>query len=281
MLSIGQNRVRRALLLGLSLFLFRSSVNPTCAYSQAGSVAPIAILQAQDPLPADAEKLLQRSLRGSNNGDCAYYELLMQAEDLAAEAGANLLKIISRSNHSRTQPCDGLEVALYRTASPRQAEKTFRWDGTRRLTWEDFKGPIRAGSADRTAAETSCGIAVETSLVSSGGKARIYVFNTFEKHASWVRPGKEQDGILEHEQGHWDICELYTRKMQDRFDRTHITGATLNRMVNQIYNEVSREYIERQEQYEEETQHGVVEEAQRRWTLQIAKELNREMTGRL
>ena len=199
----------------------------------------------------------------------------------ATGAGANMLKLVSRSKHNRSQPCDGIEVAFYKSLSPRSAEQSFRWNAARPLSWEDFQGPIRAGSAARTAAETSCGIAVETSLVPSGGKARIYVFNTFDKRASWVKPGKESPGILEHEQGHWDICELYTRKMQARFDRIHITGANLNRTVNEIYNAVSREYLERQEQYEEETKHGVTEEAQQRWTRMILKELEEDMTGRL
>jgi len=239
--------------------------------------AILSILQPDDAVPPDAVKLKEISLSGNSYGqDCAYYELLLKAKELAAEAGANILKIKAKAPHSRSQRCDRIEVAFYQSADPRKAEQSFRWHSARQLNWDDFKGPVRAGSGARTAAETSCGIAVETSLVVNSGIARVFVFNTFDKRGSWVRAGKDLPGVLEHEQGHWDICELYTRRMQARFDEQQITGATLNRKVNEIYNEVSREYIERQEQYEQDTQHGMVAEQQQHWTRLIAGELQQK-----
>ncbi len=238
----------------------------------------LAILQPDDAVPKDAVKLREVSLTGNNYGqECGHYELLLQARRMAVEAGANVLKIKVRTQHSRTQRCDGLELAFYLSPDPRSAEQSFVWNAARPLSWDDFAGPVRAGSADHTAAETNCGIAVETNLASSGGKARVYVFNTFDKRTSWVRPGKDLPDILAHEQVHWDICELYTRRMQARFDKTHITGATLKRKVNEIYQEVSREYEEYQEQYEQETQHGTIAEAQQRWARMIAKALMQDI----
>jgi hypothetical protein len=279
---ISPKRWRRIITIALAGLLFTHPIISFSGNTNAGADTLLAVLQPEDAVPGDALKLKEVSLNGNSYSmDCSYYELLQQAENMAAVSGANLLKINKRTTHSRSQPCDGLKVTFYRSPEPRKAEQSFRWHADRPLTWDDFTGPVRTASGDHTAAETNCGIAVETSLAPSGGKAKVYVFNTFDKRSSWVREGKDLPAVLEHEQGHWDLCELYTRKMQARFDSEDITGAVLSRKVNEIYNEVSREYMQRQEQYEQDTQHGIIAEAQQRWTKLISGELGRVMTERL
>lgn len=242
---------------------------------RSGSTGNIAILQIEDPVPRGAEKITQRFFTGNGKaGGCSYYELLLAAEESAYAVGADVLKIVSRSSHSRSQRCDGVEVAFYRSGNPRSAEQSFRWNTDHRLTWDDFRGSIRRGADRNIAAETSCGIAIETSLVANNEVAKVYVFNVFDKQQSWVREGYDRDDVLQHEQGHWDICEIYTRKMQARFDAARITGANLKQQVARIYDEVSNEYLARQEQYEAETEHGIIDSEQNRWTEMLQNELN-------
>ncbi len=234
----------------------------------------LAILQPEDAAPQNAQKLSQRVFGGSNqNGACTYFELQQVAESAAAAAGANVLHIISKTQHSRSQPCDAVEVAFYRGSNPRQAEQSFRWNRGRKLTWDDFRGKVRNGAGDHIAAETSCGIAIETSLTGSGSLAKVYVYNTFDKQQSWVRRDFDRDDVLRHEQGHWDICELYTREMQRRFDNARIRGDHLKEDVEKIYDGVSRAYEARQELYEQQTMHGTVLSEQQRWTQMLATEL--------
>ena len=234
----------------------------------------IAILQPEDEVPRDAQRVDERYFTGStNDGACAYYELLLEASRYATANGANVMQVVSRKAHSRTQRCDGIEVAFYNAANPYLPEQSFRWDTTHPLTWEDFRGGIRRGAGDHIAAETSCGIAIETNLAGAGDAVKVYVFNTFDKQQSWVREGFRLPDVLQHEQGHWDICELYTRRMQARFDAAHITGVSIHDDVSRIYDEVSAEYLARQELYEQETQHGTIEREQQRWSRMIADEL--------
>jgi hypothetical protein len=244
--------------------------------SLAGANDPIlAILKTEDAVPQSAVKVKQISFTGDDFAKgCSYYELLLRAQQTAAGLDANMMKVVSHVSHSRTHPCDEIEVAFYKDPAPRASEQTFQWSAARPLTWDDFIGPKRQGAGDRIAAETSCGIAIETNLVTTNGKAKVYVFNTFEKGTSWVLPGSTNPEVLQHEQCHWDICELYTRRMQARFDNANITGATLNQQVNRIYDEVTREYTERQEEYEQDTQHGTIPDRQDYWTRMIAQELN-------
>ena len=245
-----------------------------CRATESSSDTVLAVLLQEDPAPSGMKSLGTDRLTGDDYSDsCAYYQLLLQGERIARDKGANVLKIVKRYNHTAGRQCDEVDVAFYKADDPRKVEQSFSWNAKRPLTWDDFLGPVREEAGSQVAAETSCGIALETNLVTNSGIARVYVFNTFDKRKSWVRPGKKFADILAHEQVHWNICELYTRKMQALFDQTAITGASLSSIVNEIYNKVSKEYIARQQQYEEETQHGTIEPAQQAWILAIQKEL--------
>lgn len=159
------------------------------------------------------------------------------------------------------------------------AENSFSWDANRRLSWDDFQGAVRRGAPGRFAAETSCGIAIETNRVRSYEKVRVKVSNSFDRDRSWVRSGNANPEVLRHEQCHWDICELYTRIMQARFDAADITGANLKSEVQRIYDEVSNAYLARQEQYEQDTRHGTIPGEQQRWEELIARELAAAVAG--
>ena len=106
------------------------------------------------------------------------------------------------------------------------------------------------------------------------------MYNLFYTAQSWVKPDAKLPGILEHEQGHFDLCEIYTRKLRERlskFDlptsRPALNEADFKLALINIYNEVSGEYEARQDAYEQETLHGTNISAQKRWQEMIACEL--------
>lgn len=149
----------------------------------------------------------------------------------------------------------------------------FSWTSSHRLTWEDFRGSIPSGRGS-VAAETSCGIGFETNVISHGVPAHFRVYNTFSMQRSWVRPDAMTREVLEHEQGHFDLCELYTRKLRARFNAAEgITPENLKRITHSVWAEVHGEYAEQQEQYEEETAHGLNRDRQIAWTERLEKEL--------
>jgi hypothetical protein len=149
----------------------------------------------------------------------------------------------------------------------------FSWDSRHRLTWDDFRGPVPTGRGN-VAAETSCGIGFETNTITRGTPVRFRVYNTFSMQRSWVRPDAMTAEVLEHEQGHFDLCELYTRKLRARFNSTEgITVDNLKRITRSVWAEVHGEYAEQQELYEEETAHGLNREGQVAWTARLEKEL--------
>jgi len=148
----------------------------------------------------------------------------------------------------------------------------FQWNEHARLTWDDFKGEVKAPH-DESAAATNCGIGFKTSMPTAGGKPEIIVYNVFYTNKSWVRPDARIQSILDHEQGHFDLCEIYTRKLKERTNNFDLTAPGAKQKLMHIYAEVSSEYETRQQAYELETIHGTNLAEQRKWQGIIATEL--------
>jgi hypothetical protein len=150
---------------------------------------------------------------------------------------------------------------------------TFEWKEHSKLSWEDFRGPV-GNPNDATVAVTHCGMGFKTGSAKDGEKPEITVFNKFYTEKSWVMGDAKLPEILEHEQGHFDLCELYTRKLRVELEKVDFSKPNARKTMYDVYYQVNAEYEERQQQYEDETTHGTIDKEQKRWTATIGQELN-------
>ena len=157
-------------------------------------------------------------------------------------------------------------------ASNNTAKDKFQWMEHAKLSWEDFRGDVNA-THEESAAATCCSIGFKTKAPAAGGKPEIIVYNTFYVNKSWVRTDARIASILDHEQGHFDLCEIYTRKLRDRMHDIDLATPGMKQTLMQIYAEVSKEYEARQQAYEQETTHGTDIATQKKWQDMIANEL--------
>ena len=171
----------------------------------------------------------------------------------------------------------GEEKTLKTAAAPATAE--FHWSDHSKLSWDDFKGGIGTDE-EEVAAATHCGIGFRTtSPATTDDKPVIEVYNLFYANKSWVKPDAKVPEILTHEQGHFDLCEIYTRKLRSRLSKFDLPAnpqaftTDIKSALVAIYNEVSNEYESQQQAYEEETIHGTDIAGQKKWTDLIAQEL--------
>ncbi len=232
------------------------------------------VLQPDDPIPVGARKI-QIIEVGKTETINSYSALMNSARQLAAKSDANIIKINTIKAKNSSNVYDYLSATLYKAEQPHKYEKEFAWDKNRKLTWDDFRGPIREDMGDQVAAATFCGIGFETNAIDNkANKVQVLVYNTFMTNQSWVRNEVKNKDILGHEQCHFDICELYTRKMREKMQHIDVPASQIKNVLNHIYDEVSSEYEARQEQYEQETEHGLIDGTQQRWTAEIARELN-------
>jgi len=166
------------------------------------------------------------------------------------------------------------------TAPVSVSPATFQWVEHRTLSWDDFRGDINTANED-VAAATHCGIGFKTNVPPSGGKPEITVYNLFYTTGSWVKPDAKIPQILEHEQGHFDLCEIYTRKLRERMKNLDLSASKkvlnaddIKLVLMTMYNEISNEYEDRQQAYEQQTTHGTIITEQKRWQEMIARELH-------
>jgi hypothetical protein len=143
------------------------------------------------------------------------------------------------------------------------------WKEEARLNWDDFHG--KAVSSDPNKAYTY----YQTTMGSkfSGDQVELTVRVYFEKNKSWVKTDGKTEKLLRHEQLHFDIGELYTRKLRKKIKETKFTLKTLNPECSKLFKEVEQKGRDVQKQYDTETKHSTLEPEQSAWEKKIGKEL--------
>ena len=142
------------------------------------------------------------------------------------------------------------------------------WSADRKLTWDDFKGEPTT-SNNRVAAMTSTEFIVQTKTNNRNRKVEVLIENIFICNESWVRNDKKNSaGLLEHEQGHFDLNELHVRKL-----RLKITSKTTIKQVEKLIQEAYQLSSEGQNLFDKETNHGIDKIKQKEWLIRISKEL--------
>ena len=154
-----------------------------------------------------------------------------------------------------------------------EMEEAMVWDAERKLTWEDFHGPIPPDAVP--AATTASGISYKytANLIHHEVKLDFEVTAFFYPNESWYRPELCDANVLQHEQLHFDISELFARKMRLRLQRTAFTE-NVKSEVRKIYKEILQELSEFQDRYDWETNFSRNKEAQNRWNQRIAEALS-------
>ncbi|WP_350292320.1 DUF922 domain-containing protein [uncultured Croceitalea sp.] len=153
-----------------------------------------------------------------------------------------------------------------------EIEEAYLWDSKTRLTWDDFKGVVPPDSAP--AATTASGISYKYSanLLHHEVQLDFEVNAFFYPNESWYKPDVCNNLILSHEQLHFDISELFARKMRKRLNETSFSD-NVKAEIRKIYKETLKALSDYQDRYDWETNFSRNREQQLRWNEQIAKAL--------
>lgn len=152
-----------------------------------------------------------------------------------------------------------------------QDEETLLWQPKLKLNWSNFKGKP---TNNRAAAVTASGLTYDFSTLSKNGVLQVeYTISSyFYPNKSWYRPEVCDSIILSHEQLHFDITELYARKLRKQLDKKKFTSNAKNE-VRTIYKQINFELNEYQNLYDAETDFSRNREKQLEWKNKIATEL--------
>ena len=147
------------------------------------------------------------------------------------------------------------------------------WEAGRKLNWTDFKGV--PPEAKQVAATTASGISYSFQSEGNRGRYRVdYQVNAFfYPHKSWYHRELCDSVVLSHEQLHFDITELFARRMRKLMDgRTF--GPDVRAEVRRIFKQINSELSDFQARYDRETDFSRDREAQARWNAGIARQLS-------
>lgn len=155
-----------------------------------------------------------------------------------------------------------------------QDYETISWNADKLLSWNNFKG--KAPQNTRAAAITASGITYQfsTSGTSDNMQVDFEISTHFYPNKSWYQPEICDDVILGHEQLHFDISELYARKMRKRLANTKFTQ-NVKAEVKSIYRETLKELDDFQNTYDDETNFSRNLEQQLIWNEKITKALKK------
>jgi hypothetical protein len=95
-----------------------------------------------------------------------------------------------------------------------------------------------------------------------------HIISGFDPYKSWAF--RRTSYILSHEQGHFDIAEIFARKLHKRMKEYKFDRKNYQRDLKKIYQEVVEEKEKMQNDYDEETRHSILRGKQAEWLKKIA-----------
>lgn len=138
------------------------------------------------------------------------------------------------------------------------------WNSKRKLTWKDFKAAVPAvtrGASASTATQLHFSYSVRAGNIT-------YDLNSFfNPEKSWVKD--KTDLILGHEQGHFDIAEIYIRKLYKALQEYTFDKKTYKKDLQDIYRQVAKDKDVFQNEYDAETNHSINVAKQKEWEEKI------------
>ena len=153
-----------------------------------------------------------------------------------------------------------------------KAQDTLYWRATDTLAWSDFQGnPDRSA---RYLAISSTGISYTYRYSDSG---IIYTVSAcFVRSRSWRNYGTDLH-VLKHEQGHFDITEIYARKLASQLKLIKPDKKTFRKTIETLGEKNISEKNNFQKKYDQETASGTKKRMQRKWEFIIRKQLDEEL----
>lgn len=152
-------------------------------------------------------------------------------------------------------------------------EERIAWSEDTYLTWADFKGTPE--NENTYVATTNSGISISFSSKTIDGvkSIKFLITSYFYPQRSWYMEGAVNDVILKHEQTHFDISELFARKLRKKLSVLKADDPDLKQKTQSIYAQNEQERVNYQKLFDWETNHSTVPEEEAIWEKKVADAL--------
>lgn len=150
---------------------------------------------------------------------------------------------------------------------------TVYYHSNRPLTWKDFLGAPAVLSRWAAQVFTSFGFEARSSVNNRVLELRVRTKVWIDKTISWARTDSKNDYVLDHEQLHFDITRLTAERFKRHLQTMELSVEDYSSEIQYQYIEFFRLHSQLQQQYDEETSHGINKTAQAQWVKKVRDEL--------
>lgn len=146
------------------------------------------------------------------------------------------------------------------------------WHKERKLEWKDFQGMRDSLNYPNYDAVTNAEIRFTSGFLKTYDFSKINVFAFFNKKKSWTCSNTKE--TLQHEQLHFDIMELFARKMRSEFSKEIKKEVVDANSYFDIYQKQFNKCSQYQQLYDIKTEHGNIEKKQLQWNEKTHREMD-------
>lgn len=155
-------------------------------------------------------------------------------------------------------------------------QEYFSWDVDRKLTPNDFIGTIQQYNSSEVASTASgFGFIINDDNGFYSGSIHVRFYPDKSWWDSNCIDSKTEKYVLKHEQVHFDICELFGRKLYSGILQLRDSKKLNERNLRKLYKKLEKEYSQYQKTYDKATKHSVNRVEQHYWNKQVAEELEK------
>lgn len=258
--------------LGLALVGCAPKVITTATGQASAAPAPEAflIIKENESFDGPAQELGDINIKDSGfTLSCDYETVVALATAQARQLGANVLRIYEhRAPDIWSSTCHRIRAKALRVADLTPYEREVLWQPMRRLRPADFKASV----VNRPfAAATSSSIRYYYAGRPFQRTVQLHIETVFDCRNSYFKSTRDTTSILAHEQGHFDITELYARRLAQTLQTQAPDTKTVQANGEAILHNVMTEAQTLQDQYDTEVYADPTK--QPAWLARIAQQL--------
>ena len=152
----------------------------------------------------------------------------------------------------------------------KKSQDTITYRDYNKLKWSDFKADAPKNSP--FSASVSSGMSYKWSYSTSAGiiDFQYAIDSKLYRNLSWSIYKEEKEEVLKHEQLHFDITELFTRKFRQALAE-YVVKRNIRKDVANIYEAIEKERVTMQLLYDKETNHSINKDSQLAWETKVSK----------
>lgn len=181
---------------------------------------------------------------------CDYETVKKMAKEEALKLGGNCLVIKEHREPNAWSTCHRIKADVFSIEDPKKYETEVIWNEKRKLEISDFKGSTE--NRPFTAATSSSIRYRVEGRPAFPNKYKVFVETFFICHFSYFKRTELDSQVLAHEQIHFDISELYSRKFVEKIEREALNLNQFLARQEAILNEIGQELQRKQDEYDAE-----------------------------